>query len=182
MAFELGFTTTDYDQGKSILVVDNSSDWASMSKTVLTVRLTITSLYSEVDLTTTPVVKDITIAGLVTFAEGFEYEITGVDLFGTGYDEVIPNNIHQIAMTLYDVGGLITDTGYDYTSSEVYYYDALDTLDQYVARKAAYIDDINNSDKDMAIWLDFLISGIESNTRKGNTSAIYYIFDTFSAL
>lgn len=182
MAFELGFTTTDYDQGKSILVVDNSSDWSSMNKTVLTVRLTITSLYDKVELTTTSVVKDIVITGTVVFEEGFEYEITGVDLFGANYDETIPNCIFQIAMTLYDAGGEITDTGYDSTSSEVFYYDALDTLDQYVARKAAYIDDINNSEKDMAIWLDFLITGIESNIRKGNTSAIYYIFDTFSAL
>jgi len=182
MAFLLGFTTTDYDEGKSILIEDNSTDWASMSKTVTQVRFTITSLYSGVTLTTTPVVKDIAIGGLVTFAEGFSYEITNINLFGAGSSDPVSDSIYHIEMTLYDVGGEIADAGYAYSSSEVYYFNALALLDDYLARKAAYVDTIDFEDQEYANWLDFLISTIESNTRKGNSSAIYYCFDTFKNL
>lgn len=182
MAFVLGFTTTDADQGQTILVQDNSTDWSGQGETVVTVRLTIQSLYTGVDLTTSTVTKDITIAGAVTFEEGFEYEINAVDLFGASYDTSIPNSIYRITMTLYNVGGVISTSGYSYTSDEVYAYDAYAVRNTYISEKATYIDNVYAKDMDYANWLDFLIVSIEANTDYGNSSAIYYIFDIFKRL
>jgi hypothetical protein len=165
------------------MVYDNSTDWASQLTVVVNVRFTITSLYDGADLTTTPTVIDIPIDGvIVTFEEGFEYEITAAQLYGLGFTGTVKDSIYRIAMTLYDVGGVIATVGYNFTSDEVFYFNAQTVLDEYVAGKASYIDTMDWEDKDYANWLDTLITTIESNTRFGNSSAIYYVFDIFSRL
>lgn len=183
MAFNLGFTTSDYDQGKSIMIYDNSTDWASQSETVVTVRFEITSLYSGVVFTPSTKTIDIAIDGvIVKFEEGFQYEITGPELFGLGYTDTVKDSIYRIKMSLFNGSGEILTSGYNYTSEEVFYFNAQRILDEYFARKANYIDDLDWEDKDYANWLDTLITTIESNTRFGNSSAIYYVFDIFANL
>lgn len=177
MAFVLSFTTEDYDQGKSILIKDDCSDWTSVP-TVDSVTFTITSLYSEVVLGTSPSYSvTITVPTSTTaFEEGFEYEITGAQLFGAGYVDTIPDSIYSIKMDIYN-GVTLEDT---VTSSEVVYFNATKLRDDFIAELAAYNTELSNKQMEYANWLDFLVTGIESNAILGNSSAIYYIFDTFN--
>lgn len=179
MAWELSFTTEDYNEGKSILVKDNCTDWASVP-TVDSVTFTITSMYSEVLVGTSPsYTATVTVPiGTVAFAEDFEYELTGVQLFGAGYDETIPNSIYTITMDIYN-GASLEDT---VTSNEVFYYDAMYLRDSFIAELASYDTDLTNKQMEYANWLDFLVTGIESNAVFGNTSAIYFIYDTLSSI
>jgi hypothetical protein len=167
MAFELKFTTHDYDQGKSIMIVDASTD---VFPVISEVTYTITSLYDGVVLNPSPATKTI----VTVLAAGFQHEITNVDL-GFGATETIPDGVYHIVMDN-------PDTADTYTSDEVVYYNALYTRDLFISSKASYIDDVYNKDMEYANWLDFLITSIESNTIKGNSSAVYFIFDIFSRL
>ena len=74
MAFDLAFSTQDYDQGKSILIIDDSSDWANVP-TVDSVTFTITSLYDGVVLDEEVIVPIAT----VLFKSGFQYEIKNLE-------------------------------------------------------------------------------------------------------
>lgn len=182
MAFDLAFTTQDYDQGKSILIVDASTDWASVPA-VDSVTFTISSMYSEVVLGTTPnfnVTVTVPI-GTTAFAEGFQYEIKNTD-FGFSSTEIIYNSIYTIKMDLYNLGVQVAGAGNTYTSNEVFYYDAMNLRDTFIAELAAYDTDLNNKQIEYSNWLDFLVTSIESNTTFGNSSAIYYLFDTFTNL
>ena len=181
MAFSLGFTSQDYNQGKSILLIDSSTDWAGVPGSVTYVTFTITSLYSDVSLVTTPVVVTI-LNSTVTFQAGFQYEIKGTDLFGPSYTDTIEDSIYDIKMEIYNISGKILTAGCNYESDEVFYYNAMFTRDNFIATKASYIDDISDQDMDMANWLDFLVTSIESNATYGNTSAIYYTFTLFNRL
>lgn len=179
MAFELAFTTIDYDEGKSILIQDACTDWASVP-TVDSVTFTISSLYSEVVLGTSPsynVVITVPV-GTTAFEEGFQYEITGVQLFGAGYTDTIPDSIYSITMDIYN-GVTLQDT---VTSNEVVYFNATSLRDNFIAELASYDTDLTNKQMEYANWLDFLVTGIESNAIAGNSSAIYYIFDTLSSI
>jgi len=167
MAFVLSFTTEDYDQGRSIMIVDASTgEFPAISA----VTYTITSLYAGTVLTPTTAVKTIT-ASLVA---GFQHEIKNTDL-GFASTDTIPNGIYHIVMT-------VTGTADTYTSDEVVYYDAITIRDNFISEKASYIDDVYNKDMDYANWLDFLVTSIESNALSGNSSAVYYVFDVFDRL
>jgi len=168
MAFSLAFTTTDYDQGKSILIEDASTGTPWPTLTAAT--FTITSLYTGTVLPVSPVVKTYT----QTIAAGFSLELKNTDL-GFAIDDTIPDSVYNIVMT-------VTGSADTYTSEEVVYYNAMYTRDNFISTKAAYIDDVYNKDQDYANWLDFLITAIESNAVSGNSSAIYYIFDIFGRL
>jgi len=183
MAFDLKFTTTDYNQGKSILITDLSTDWANVPA-VDSVTFTISSMYSSVVVGVSPTYSvTITVPiGTTPFAEDFQYEITGTQLFGTGYISTIPNSIYTITMDLYNGGIKVTGTDNTYTSNEVFYYDALYVRDKFISELASYDSNITNKQMEYANWLDFLILTIESNTTVGNSSAIYYVFDTFTNL
>lgn len=166
MAFVLQFTTSDYDQGKSIMVTDAST--GTPFPTVTASRLVVTSLYSGVTLAATT----INYAGAIV--SGFTLEIKNTDL-GFGATETIPDSVYRIVMT-------VTGSADTYTSDEVVYYNACYTRDNYIATKATYIDEIYNKDQDYANWLDVLVTGIEANAIAGNSSAVYYILDVFSRL
>ena len=164
MAFSLAFTTTDYDQGKSILVQDAST--GAPFPAMATYTLAITSLYSGVTLAT------VTLSG-GALTSGFSIEVKNTDL-GFPVDDPIPDSIYEIILTF--------NTTETYTSEEVVYYNACYTRDNFIATKAAYLDEVYNKDQDYANWLDILITGIEANAINGNSSAVYYIFDVFSRL
>jgi hypothetical protein len=182
MAFALNFYTQDYDQGKSILIIDSSTDWASVPAGVVSATFTITSLYTGAVLyPASPVIVTIPV-GTTAFAEGFQYEITAEDLYGAGYAGTIDDSIYHIIMQISDVGGIIAGAGNTHTSDEVFYYNAEITRDAFIADRSSYIDDIYNKDMDYANWLDLLVTSIEANTTYGNTSAIYYTFDIFTRL
>lgn len=66
------------------------------------------------------------------------------------------------------------------TSNEVVYFNATSLRDNFIAELASYDTDLTNKQMEYANWLDFLVTGIESNAIVGNSSAIYYIFDTFN--
>lgn len=178
MAFTLGFTTQAHNQGKSILVVDSSTSWIDQALSIVEARLTITSLYSGVTLTTDPtvIIIDTTIPAN-SFEDGFQYEITAEDLFGAGYPDTVKDSIYNIEMTLYDGGGIVLTSGYSYESDEVFYYNMKYIRDSYISDTASYIDDVYAKNMDYANWLDFLVTTIEANTEAGNSSAIYYVFD-----
>lgn len=180
MAFDLTFSTSDYNQGKSILIQDESTDWATVPAAVTSVTFTITSLYEGVILSPETCSKTV-LVGTIAFEEGFSYDITNVDM-GFSSTDTIPDSIYNIIMTINNVSGVIVGAGNTYTSNEVVYYNAMYTRDNFIATKAAYIDKVYNKDMDYANWLDFLVTGIESNAVVGNTSAIYYIFDIFKRL
>jgi hypothetical protein len=167
MSFQLKFTTQDYNQGKSILIVDAST---GTFPAISAATYTITSLYSGTVLSPSTAVKTIT----ATLVAGFQHEITNVDL-GFNADDTIPDSVYNIVMT-------VTGTADTYTSEEVVYYNAKYTRDNFIASKAAYIDNVNDQDMEYANWLDFLITSIESNSIVGNSSAIYYVFDIFRRL
>ena len=173
MAFALAFTTQDYDQGKSILIIDNSTDWANVP-TVDSVTFTITSLYDGVDIDEEIIVPIITTA----FEEGFQYEIKNTDL-GLSSSDTIDDSIYRITMDLYNLGVQLSGTGNTHTSDEIVYYNAKEVRDSFLAEIAAYINDVTNKEIEYANWLDFLITSIEANAQYGNSSAIYYIFDIF---
>jgi hypothetical protein len=180
MAFQLKFSTSDYNQGKSLLIQDESTEWSSAPGSIVSVTFTITSLYTGTVLPITPVIKTVLIA-TVPFEEAFEYEIINVDL-GFNSSDTIKDSVYNIIMTLNNSGGAITGAGNTWTSNEVWYFNAMYTRDKFVSEKAAYIDSVYNKDMEYANWLDFLVTGIESNAVTGNTSAIYYIYDIFSRL
>jgi hypothetical protein len=186
MAFALSFYTQDYNQGKSILIIDSSTGWASVPAGITSVTFTITSLYTGAVLyPTSPVVKTFAVGILplgTPFVEGFQYEITAEDLFGSGYSGTVYDSIYHIKMNISNVGGIIGGLGNTHTSDEVFYYNAELTRDAFIAEKASYTDNIYDQDMDYANWLDFLVTSIESNTMYGNTSAIYYTFDIFTRL
>jgi hypothetical protein len=167
MPFVLAFSTHDYDQGKSIMIEDAST---GAFPAITAVTYTITSLYTGTILTPTTAVKTFTAA----LAAGFQHEIKNTDL-GFAADDTIPDSIYNIVMTC-------TGTTDTFTSEEVVYYNALFTRDNFISAKAAYIDDVNNKDMEYANWLDFLITSIEANAIKGNSSAIYYILNIFKRL
>lgn len=177
MAFELAFTTEDYNEGKSLLIVDACTDWASVPA-VDSVTFTISSMYSEVVIGDDPLyTATVTVPiATVAFEEGFQYELTGAQIFGVGYDDTIPNSIYTIKMDLYN-GASLEDT---VTQNEVFYYDAMVLRDSFIAELAAYDTDLTNKQMEYANWLDFLVTGIEANATFGNTSAIYFIYDTFN--
>lgn len=177
MAFELSFITEDYNEGKSLLIVDDSTDWASVP-VVDSVTFTISSMYDGVVIGTTPLfTATVTVPiGVISFVEGFQYELTGEQIFGVGHTDIIPNSIYTIKMDLYNIGAVV-DT---FTSNEVFYYDAMLLRDTFVAELASYDTDITNKQMEYANWLDFLVTGIEANATLGNTSAIYFIFDTLN--
>jgi hypothetical protein len=181
MAFSLGFETQDYNQGKSILVVDTSTDWANVPVAVTYVTFTITSLYPDVTLVTTPVVVTV-LNSTVAFQAGFQYEITGVELFGAGYVDTVQDNIYDIKMEIYNISGKILTAGCNYESDEVFYYNASYLRDNFIVSKASYTNDIHDKDIEYANWLDFMVTSIESNATYGNTSAIYYAFDVLKTL
>ena len=108
MAFELAFTTEDYDKGKSLLIVDACTDWASVPA-VDSVTFTISSMYSEVVIGDDPLyTATVTVPiATVAFEEGFQYELTGAQIFGVGYDDTIPNSIYTIKMDLYNGAALV---------------------------------------------------------------------------
>jgi hypothetical protein len=85
-------------------------------------------------------------------------------------------------MDLYNLGVQVAGAGNTYTSNEVFYYDAMNLRDTFIAELAAYDTDLNNKQIEYSNWLDFLVTSIESNTTFGNSSAIYYLFDTFTNL
>jgi hypothetical protein len=165
MAFTLLFTTTDHNNGKSLLIEDASTGTPFPTLTAAT--FVITSLYTGTVLTGTTVTKTFT----QTIASGFSLEITNTDL-GFAAADTIPDSIYHIIMT-------VTGSSDTYTSDEVVYYNAKYTRDNFIAEKAAYIDEVYDKDMDYANWLDFLITSIEANTVSGNSSALYYIFDIF---
>lgn len=167
MAFVLKFVTEDYDQGKSIMIIDAST---GSFPAISAVTYTITSLYAGTVLTPTTAVKTIT----VSLVAGFQHEITNTDL-GFASTDTIPNGVYHIVMT-------VTGTADTYTSDEVVYYDAIAIRDNFISEKASYIDDVYNKDMDYANWLDFLVTSIESNALSGNSSAVYYVFDVFDRL
>ena len=173
MAFTLSFNTQDYDQGKSILIIDNSSDWANVPA-VDSVTFTITSLYDGVEID-----EEITVPIATTlFEEGFQYEIKNTDL-GLSSSDTIPDSIYRITMDLYNLGSQLTGSGNTSTSDEIVYYNAKEVRDSFLAEIAAYINDVTNKEIEYANWLDFLITSIEANAQYGNSSSIYYIFDIF---
>jgi hypothetical protein len=179
MAFDLSFTTSDYNVGQSILITDSSTDWASAPAAITSVTFTITSLYTGTVLTPTPFTK-VVLVGVEAFAAGFQHEITSTEL---GFVGTVPDSIYRIVMTLQQAGvPIVAGAGNTYTSDEVMYYNAKHTRDHFISTKATYIDDVHNQDMDYANWLDFLITSIESNGVVGNSSAIYYIFDIFDRL
>jgi len=180
MAFVLSFVTSDYDQGKSILIQDASTDWANVPAGVVSATFTITSLYSGTVLSPATATKTI-VVGVVPFTAGFQYEIKNTDLAFSVAD-TIKDSVYRIKMEISDVGGVIAGAGNTYTSDEVVYYNAIMTRDVFIATKAAYIDDVYNKDMDYANWLDFLVTSIEANSISGNSSAVYYNFDIFDRL
>lgn len=173
MAFDLAFSTQDYDQGKSILIIDDSSDWVNVP-TVDSVTFTITSLYDGVVLDEEVIVPIAT----VLFESGFQYEIKNTDL-GLSISDTISDSIYRITMDLYNLGSQVAGSGNTYTSDEIVYYNAKEIRDSFLAEIASYIDDVTNKQIEYANWLDFLIVSIEANAQYGNSSAIYYIFDIF---
>lgn len=177
MAFELAFTTEDYDEGKSLLIVDACTDWASVPA-VDSVTFTISSMYSEVVIGDDPLyTATVTVPiATVAFEEGFQYELTGAQIFGVGYDDTIPNSIYTIKMDLYN-GAALVDS---FTSNEVLYYDAMSLRDLFIAELASYDTNLTNKQMEYANWLDFLVTAIEANAILGNSSAIYFIFDAFN--
>jgi hypothetical protein len=179
MAFLLGFTTEAYNQGKSILIEDDSAYWNDQVNTITQVVFTITSLYSDAELTTDPVVVTFdTSEDGNEFEVGFQYEITAQDLFGDSYVGTVKDSIYHIEMALYISGPTeLTDDGYSYESDEVFYYNLMGFRDTYVATNLSYKDNIYERKIHHTNWLDFLVTTVESNTTYGNTSAIYYIFD-----
>ena len=180
MSFQLGFITSDYNQGKSILIKDASTDWADVPGGIVSVTFAFTSLYSNVVLV--PSTIDVTIlVGTSPFEEGFQYEVTSVDL-GFDAEDTIPDGIYDIVMTISDPGGTVSGDNNTYESDEVVYYNAQFVRDNFIASKASYLDSVYNKDMDYANWLDFLITSIEANANNGNSSAIYYIFDIFNRL
>jgi len=164
MAFSLALTTTDYDQGKSILVQDAST--GTPFPGMATYTLAVTSLYTGVTLST------VTLSGGV-LASGFSIEVKNTDL-GFAATDTIPDSVYRMVLTF--------NTTETYTTDEVVYYNACYTRDNFIATKAAYIDNVYNKDQDYANWLDVLVTGIEANAISGNSSAVYYIFDIFSRL
>lgn len=181
MAFSLIFTTTDYDQGKSMLINDASTDWPNVPAPVTGVRFSFTSLYSGVVLTPVPKVIDVLI-GVTPFVAGFSYEIKNTDL-GFGVDETIPDSIYRIKMEILDGGGVpYAGAGNTYTSDEVSYYNALAVRNQYISTLTAYVDKVYTQQQEYANWLDFLCTSIEAHAMSGNSSGIYYIFDIFQRL
>ena len=182
MGFVLGFNVSDYNKGKTLLISDNSTNWDDMNESVTHVVISITSMYEGVELQEEVIEVEIPIE-VVDFEEGFAYEITAEDLFGESYTGTVKDSIYHITMQLYTSGGLIETDGFFFESSEVYYFNALTYVDKYIAKVALdrELKD-HRSTREAANWLDFLIVGIESNTRRGNTGAIYRIFDTFNAL
>ena len=178
MAFNLAFTTEDYNQGKSMLIIDASSNWANVP-TVDSVKFVITSLYDGVEID--PAVEVEVGIETTAFEEGFQYEITNVDLFGSDASS-IPNCIFNIEMTLYNGGVEITTDGCSYTSSEVFYYNIMNMRDSYVAEVASYARVLTSKEQEYANWLDFLVLTVESNSSNSNSSAIYYVFDTYTNL
>jgi hypothetical protein len=168
MAFVLSFTTTDYNEGKSILVQDAST--GTPWPTLTAAQLVVTSLYSGVVLT--PATATITYATAIV--SGFSLEIKNTDL-GFASTETIPDGVYRIVMT-------VTGSSDTYTGDEVVYYNAVYTRDNFFATKAAYLDEIYNKDQDYANWLDILVTGIEANTLSGNSSAVYYILDIFDRI
>lgn len=68
------------------------------------------------------------------------------------------------------------------TSSEVVYFNATKLRDDFIAELASYNTTLNNKQMEYANWLDFLVTGIEANAILGNSSAIYFIFDTFNSI
>lgn len=174
MSFTLAFTTQDYDQGKSILIIDNSTDWATVP-TVDSVTFTITSLYDGVVLD-----EEVTVPiATVLFEEGFQYEIKNTDL-GLSVSDTISDSIYRITMDLYNLGSQVAGSGNTYTSDEIVYYNAKEIRDSFLAEIASYINDVTNKEIEYANWLDFLIISIEANAQYGNASAIYYLLDVFS--
>jgi len=172
--FTLGFTTTDYNTGKSLLIIDASDEWSAAPIGVTAMVFTITSLYTGTVLPVTPYVKTV-LVGTVPFQQGWQVELTANELGFTGSDTTVPDSIYRIAMTL--VGAANT-----YTSEEVVYYNAKAIRDTYVAEEASLLCDIYAKEIDYANWLDFLIVNIEANSVAGNSSAIYWVFDIFKRL
>jgi hypothetical protein len=178
MAFSLAFVTVDHNQGKSILINDASTDWASIADLgdITGVVFTITSLYTGTVMS--PATASISVpVGTTAFADGFSYEITNVQL-GMSAASPIENSIYRIKMDVYDTP-VIEHT---FTSDEVFAYNCYTIRDEFIAEKATYIDSVYSKDMDYGNWLDFLIVTIESNTLYGNSSAIYYCFDIFDRL
>lgn len=180
MAFQLGFVTQDYDQGRSILINDASTDWDTAPVGVVSATFTFTSLYQEVATVPSPAVITV-LVGVVPFAEGFSYEIRNIDL-GFSADETIHDSIYRIKMEISNGGGIIPGTANTYTSEEVCYYNALNIRNQYIATLASYEDKVHTQQQEYANWLDFLCTSIEADALIGNSSGIYYIFDIFSRL
>jgi hypothetical protein len=176
MAFSLAFTTVDHNQGKSILINDASTDWASIVDLgdITHVTFTISSLYAGTVMTPVSITV---LVGATAFADGFSYEITNVQL-GMPAASPIENSIYRIVMDVYDHAV----KEHTFTSDEVFAYNCYTIRDEFIAEKATYIDSIYSKDMDYANWLDFLMVTIESNTLYGNSSAIYYVFDIFDRL
>lgn len=170
-SFSLAFTSTDYNQGKSIMIIDASTGDFPSAPVITAITYTITSLYVGTVLAPTTATKTFT----ATLAAGFQHEITNVDL-GFASTDTIPDSVYKIIATC--TGGA-SET---YTSEEVVYYNARVVRDTFISDRAAYIDDVHNQDMDYANWLDFLITSIEANAVSGNGSALYYIFDIFGRL
>jgi predicted Zn-dependent peptidase len=180
MSFQLAFNTTDYNQGKSILVQDSSSDWGSAPANIVSVTFTITSLYNGVVLDPNPMTVVI-LDSTESFSQGFQYEITSYD-FGFDDTSTVPDSIYNIVMTIQDINGTLGGPTNTYTSDEVVYYNAEFLRDNFIASQAVYIDSVYNKDMDYANWLDFLVTSIEANATSGNSTAIFYLFDIFDRL
>jgi hypothetical protein len=180
MAFSLAFTTTDYDQGRSIIINDASTDWANVPVGVVSATFSFTSLYTGVTLTPVPLVITVPI-GTEPFVAGFSYEIKNTQL-GFAATDTIPDSIYRIKMEISNGGGIIPGAGNTYTSEEVCYYNALAVRNKYIAEVASYVDKVYTKQQEYANWLDFLCTSIEANALTGNSSGIYYTFDIFSRL
>jgi len=179
MAFALAFTTADYDQGRSILINDASTDWANVPAGVVSATFSFTSLYDGVTLS--PVPRVITIlVGVEPFIAGFSYEITNVAL-GLNAADPIPDSIYQIKMQISNGGGIIAGPGNIFTSDEVCYFNSIAFRSKYIA-EIAKCTKVYNKNQEYANWLDFLVTSIESNAMTGNSSGIYLAYDVFPSL
>jgi hypothetical protein len=174
MAFSLGFTTTDYNDGKSLLILDASTEWSAAPIGVTAMVFTITSLYTGTVLPVTPYIKTVLVSS-VPFQQNWQVEITAYELGFTSADATVPDSIYSITMTL--VGNTAT-----YTSEEVVYYNTKNFRDMYVAEHASFLCKVYGPEIDYSNWLDFLVVNIEANSVAGNSSAIYWIFDIMKRL
>ena len=178
MAFQLRFTTRPSNEGKSLLIIDDSVDFASFTETTtrILIRISVVNDYIKLSSGGTEVAQiEKSFDGAL--ARDFQYEILNTDL-GFSESNPIPDAIYNITMELYNGNTMLTGSANTYNSKEVSYYNSE------LLKNNTFIDiankcdiDIDNIELTEALFLASQVEGIFASSIFGDTGAIYNIFD-----